>query len=190
MNLHRLFIAIRPPQSFIDELLNYQQIALKAPIFRWVPPLNLHLTLIFLGAIRENQLVIIKNTCDSISQQVSPFLLEFSEFCYGPNSQNPRLVWLKGTPNKKLSDLVTSLSDSLRSSGIVLKEEFREFQPHITVARLKSNMIEDATELPPIQQNTKLQFTATSLSLIESVLKISGAEYHLIDNYNFRDSGK
>jgi len=51
-------------------------------------------------------------------------------------------------------------------------------------------MIEDATELPPIQQNTKLQFTATSLSLIESVLKISGAEYHLIDNYNFRDSGK
>jgi len=115
MSIHRLFIAIRPPQSFIDELLNYQQIALKAPIFRWVPPLNLHLTLIFLGAIRENQLVIIKNTCDSISQQVSPFLLEFSEFCYGPNSQNPRLVWLKGTPNKKLSDLVTSLSDSLRS---------------------------------------------------------------------------
>lgn len=187
MNFYRLFIAIRPPQNFIDELVNYQKTTLKSPIFRLTPPQNLHLTLIFLGAIREEQLPIIQQSCNLASQQTPPFLIEFSEFCYGPNPKNPRLVWLKGMPNKNLSIIINSIRSTLQVSGIILKEEYREFQPHITISRLKLDATNNFSELPSIQKKVDLKFIANSLLLMQSYLKTSGAEYQEMQQYQFTD---
>ena len=184
METKRLFIAIKPPQDFIQSLITYQKDYLNYPCFRQLNEEFLHLTLIFLGSIKKEDISKIIDALKTISKKYHPFLITFKKFDYGPIQKSPRLVWLEGETPKELLLLKEDLEKELEKNKISFKKEERDFKAHITVSRIKKDF---SKYLPPseqIKKEVKLEFLADSLILMESKLHPTGARYYQIETFN------
>jgi len=136
---HRSFIAIPCPKQIQDVATEIQK-ELKTTLadVKWVSSEQIHLTLKFLGDVQTDKI-------DSIMALLQEQLIRFSSFevelnAVGtfPNAHHPKILWLGLTdPQKTISAMVEILEDKLSSLGF--KKETREFHPHMTIGRLRSN---------------------------------------------------
>lgn len=184
----RLFIAIKPPEKILEEILNYQKEFSQYPNFRLVEKNNLHLTLLFLGYIEEEDIAKIIEICEKTSQKYQPFSINFSLFDYGPNPKSPRLIWLEGEAPKNLVSLKEDIEKELQKNKIFFEKENRLFKAHITVFRIQK---EGKTNLPlreNVIKKTNLNFIIESLILMESKLSPSGAQYFQLKTFNLKNS--
>lgn len=174
---HRVFLAINLPEGIKKELQRAQKEInemfpeeLSQGLFKWVPKDNLHLTLQFIGYIREQELQGICQTVKQVAASSKPFSLRLQRVCYGPpRKMPPRLIWVELEQSKELMQLVEKL-------GAVEK---RPFSPHVTLARIRTwqwKQIEPE-ERPEIEQELDLSFEVKSIEVMESKLKRSGPEY-------------
>jgi RNA 2',3'-cyclic 3'-phosphodiesterase len=103
---------------------------------RWVEPHNLHLTLKFLGDIRQHDIVDVHRAIRRATAKLSPFEVEVRGAGAFPNAARPRTVWLGmngGTePMIVLHDRVEA---ELAELGF--REERRRFQAHLTIGRVR-----------------------------------------------------
>lgn len=182
----RLFIAIRPPEEIIQEIINYQRKNLNHSAFRLIEKENIHLTLIFLGYINEELISKIIEVCERISRQYQPFSVNFSLFDYGPNQKFPRLIWLEGKAEKELLLLKENLENELLKNKISFKKEDRDFKAHITIARIKKDFKGTLPSRKIINQKTNLSFEANSFLLMKSKLTPRGAQYHQLKHFLFK----
>jgi 2'-5' RNA ligase len=97
---------------------------------RPVPPANYHVTLAFLGQVRENSLPDIVRAMECV--RFNPFSLSLEHLGYWPNSKS---AWLapRETP-LELAALVDHIWNRLEDLGF-LREEFSDYRPHVTLAR-------------------------------------------------------
>lgn len=134
----RIFIAL----NFTDEIKNnlYEQVLyLKKQSAKgnFTRKENLHLTLAFLGEVREKQLETLKKIMNQF--EVSEFLIEFSDMGAFRNGDE-LLPYIGIVPNIKLLVLQQNLIEVLKASGFTPDE--KKFTPHITLGRkvvMKSN---------------------------------------------------
>ena len=109
--------------------------------------------------------------------------LKFKKICYGPSHKiPPRLIWLEIEENAELLKLAQELKKEMTKTGVVTKMENRDFSPHITLGRIKVwqwRKIEPE-ERPDIEKEIKLEFQVSSVEIMESVLKRTGAEYTIL----------
>jgi len=135
----RLFFALWPDKGVRRHLANLQTILPQAQ-GNWVHPMDLHITLQFLGSVPSNQQNCIREAANAI--QAFPFELEISRLDFWPK---PRIAWAgpEQTP-AELLELAKSLSQNLQECGF--EPEKRLYQPHVTLLRKTTpNM---AIELP------------------------------------------
>lgn len=201
---HRIFIAINLPEEIKRELVKYQEKWPELPI-RWTKKENLHITLIFLGSLSDEELLKVCKTIKEITSQNSPFLINLKKILYGPPKKiPPRMVWVEGicpeivegacpelTEGKKvdkLSHLQKTLQNSLLSSIVLAKEDLisntRPYIPHITLGRIKTwefRQIEPE-ERPEVNEEINLNFKVNSIEIMESRLKRGGAEYIILES--------
>lgn len=182
----RVFIAIKPPPEVLEEIINYQKKYLNHPAFRLVEKENIHLTLIFLGYIKTEEVYKIKEICEKISQNHSAFLLNFYLFDYGPNPKNPRLVWLEGETKKEILSLKSELEDELEKNKIKFDKEERDFKAHITIARIRKDFKGILPKRDEINLKTSLKFIADSFILMESQLAPQGAQYRELQIFSLK----
>ena len=116
----------------------------------WVPRENLHVTLLFLGEVDDNDLHDICRTVARVTAGVTPFELRVAGVGAFPTPRRPKTVWAGVTDGA--ADLVrlhAALEAPLMPSGAYRREE-RAYTPHLTLGRVKSEadgqMI--AAELP------------------------------------------
>lgn len=173
----RIFLAADFTPEALEVIKKWQNHYLNYDCLRLVPIENLHITLMFLGEIGDEELEelrkIVKVTREEFG--LAPIKVKFNDVKPGPFISSPRLVWIEG----ESADLkkYKSLLDFNISQSKILKKflEKRPFLLHITIARLKRGKRWDNT-IPSIKS---LNYTTyiQGIHIYESILKRSGAEY-------------
>lgn len=191
MNTHRLFIAINLPEKIKNRLLSFQDKWPELPA-RWAKKENLHITLLFLGVINEENIPAVLEVTEKTAKKYPPINLKLTKISYGPPQKiPPRMVWISVEKNGILKKLRKEIEQQLTDKGVHFQMEDREFNPHITFARIKSfelrNM--DPEEAPQINESVCFDFEAKTIELMESRMKKSGAEYDVLESCELKGEG-
>lgn len=135
MKVIRTFAAISIARDIRSRISDVQEQAKKlAPDVKWVAPELLHVTLKFLGNVREDELARVFLAVDEAAAGHSPFDLSFS----GMGSFGSRVVWVGIEQGRdELRALAKSVEDSLAQVGFPREE--RAFKAHITIGRVREN---------------------------------------------------
>lgn len=182
----RIFLAINLPEDIKAQLLNYQKEIKDLPI-RWVKEDNLHITLVFLGYIRNEEILEISKITKEVALRHQQFFIELKRICYGPPKVSPpRLIWAEGERSEQLGKLQIDLGNSLSQSSLkdLKKSENRPYLPHITLGRIQRwewRQIEPE-ERPKIETEISLTIPVNSIEIMESQLKRGGAEYIILES--------
>lgn len=135
----RTFIAITPPQRLISEMRRLQQRLARTPdkMIRWCEPEQLHLTLRFLGNIRREQVPELEAAVRQATEEMGAFKLSLERLGCFPHTRAPRVIWIGVGNNwetlRRLQERIQRDTESFGESP-----ESRDFQPHITLARVKA----------------------------------------------------
>lgn len=96
---------------------------------------NIHVTMRFLGDVREGLTVELKRLVSSLAFR--PFRVELRGLGVFPSLRRPRVVWAGISDGvEELTDIFQSLEPELVGMGF--RPEGRGFSPHITLARVRS----------------------------------------------------
>ena len=134
----------------------------------WVRPQQMHLTLKFLGDVRDTET---PDICRVVSQATSQFE-PFEIVCRGagafPSLQEPRTLWIGIEDGaEELKALAAAIDDALKRELGYGKEQ-RGFHPHLTIGRVKREPPGSRGELARLlEQHT--QFDA-DLAVVDEVV--------------------
>jgi 2'-5' RNA ligase len=144
---------------------------------RWVHAENIHLTLKFLGDVRDDVVPALKERIMLIGKHHLPFTVDIRGTGAFPNFRSPNVLWVGIVTSEKLEALFREIDISLSEIGF--KKEDRGFSPHLTIGRVR-----DKRDIDPVVKELatyKDTFFGTievrEILLMKSVLKPSGAEY-------------
>ena len=174
--MHRLFVAIRPPEDIRDLLIDAMD---DSPELRWVSDDNLHLTLRFIGEVE-------RPLADDIAQALErvrfdPFELRLAgvgQF----EQRNGGALWAAVEPREPVAGLAARVERACQSAG--LEPERRAFHPHITIARWSRRSAGAVRDF--LDRNRGLKsppFAVDHLILYESRLSRHGAHYEDVASY-------
>lgn len=175
----RSFIAIELPKEIKTKIAEIQRKLkeTKADV-RWVNPEGIHLTLKFLADIEKSQVKEILSATKAALEGVKSFSLEIASVGAFPKVEYPRVVWIgiKEETNT-LPTLQHRIEENLSHLGF--DKEERDFNPHLTLGRVKSQKGKEKLILLILQSmDLSLgRFYVTGISLMQSILKPTGAEY-------------
>lgn len=182
---HRIFIAINLPEGVKKVLSSYQLKWPELPV-RWVKKNSLHITLAFLGYIREEEITSTLEIVKDTASKQEPFFISLRKICYGPSDKKPpRMIWVEGQNSEELGKLQRNLNDALLGLSPGLKNETnRAYTPHITLGRLKQWEFRaiEIEERPEVNEEIDLSFEINSVDVMESHLKRGGPEYTILES--------
>jgi len=179
---HRIFIAINLPADVRKFLAKYEQKLPDLPA-RWTSQQNLHITLVFLGDLTDEELGQACVVAKEIAAQHAAFEINLEKVGYGPDNKiPPKMLWASGQKSKELSLLKNDLQDALLEK-INFKPEFQSFNPHVTLARITAFVWRqiEPEERSEVSENIDLNFLVESIDVMESELKKGGPEYTVIE---------
>jgi len=189
-NLHRIFIAVNLPENVRQKLALVEDRCLDL-LARWTKPENLHITLVFLGNANDQEICDICQAVEAVAKKHEPFDVTLSKICYGPQNnppagRPPRMVWAVGERSTELGKLQKDLESSLFEfcGGNYDSNREYEFQPHVTLARIKQTELRhmEPEELPRIDEQIHHTFLVESIELMESELKRGGPTYTVLES--------
>jgi len=134
--LSRLFIAVKVSAEIRQELYRLQ-VALFAgmPYARVVSPDNLHVTLRFLGEVKEERAADAVAACGRTAAAFAHFSMEISGVGSFPR-KNPRVIWAGiNDGSDYLIEVNKKLEALLVDAGFPADD--KSYRPHLTLARLK-----------------------------------------------------
>lgn len=181
---HRIFIAINLPEDVKKQLSLYQSKWPELPC-RWTKKENIHITLVFLGYVKDEELPEILEIAKEAASKNKPFSIDLKKICYGPTDKKPpRMIWAEGEKSKNLAKLQIDLENALQGEIFNFKGEARAFAPHITLGRLKSWEFKtlEPEERPEISEEISLSFEVNSIEIMESKLKPQGPDYFVLES--------
>jgi len=184
----RLFVAIDIPEdvrSALGELIKSLRGGCRDA--RWVRIAGLHVTLKFIGETPSKRVADLKSALASIPPS-DPIAMDFRGLGFFPNARRPRVLWAGVEAGPELATLANAVEKALSPAGI--KQEDRNFSPHLTLARFKDAAGLDALQVA-IEKAGPLEFggaTAHEFHLYQSVLKPGGAEYTRLATFSLSGS--
>lgn len=177
----RCFIAIELPDPVKSCLAQLQDELKKCKAdIRWVNPDNVHLTLKFLGNIKEEMLQTIINGMKKVCSSSNPFNLEIIGIGMFPNTKSPRVLWLGVENNSFIMSLQAGIEKEMEKAGF--KQEERKFKAHLTIGRFRSSSGKEDI-FKSVSTHEKDSFgiiNVNSMSLMKSDLNPDGARHSRI----------
>ena len=137
---------------------------------------NLHLTLKFLGDVREGLLPEVAKAVSETSFR--PFRMALRGVGVFPNLRRPRVIWAGITEGvEELTAIFRDLEPRL--VDLDFKPESRPFSPHITIARVRSGRNRDRLieEVMALRDTDFGDFEARHVKLKKSILTPRGPIY-------------
>ena len=176
----RAFIAVPLPKALLREVTGIQTtLRSAASDVRWVEPRNLHLTLKFLGSIKEDSLAKLKEALQTAVRPLSPFIFKLEGIGTFPRTSQPRVVWLGVSQGKeRLVEVAELVEKSCVELGLPAQD--RSFSPHLTLGRIYSKRrLEHLLErVKSVQSRRPPLAQVKSLTLFESILTPEGPLYN------------
>ncbi|MFC1478141.1 RNA 2',3'-cyclic phosphodiesterase [Candidatus Margulisiibacteriota bacterium] len=184
----RLFIAITLPEKVKLQIAGFQK-DLRSPflIGNWVPHDNFHITLKFLGNVRDEELQNrIETSLQNLALSRQPFKLTLSDVGVFPNLAAPRVLWV-GTQSDQLSGLSYELDSAMEPFGY--KPEKNDFVGHVTLARLKRGRIKPSWLEEKAAHFKPQEISVKKITLYQSTLTEKGPIYKVVKHFRFDRSG-
>ena len=174
--MHRLFVAIRPPQSVRDLLLDAMD---QSADFRWQDEEQLHLTLRFVGEVERPAANDLADALGRIhSEKLELRIAGVGRF----EQRNSGALWAGVEPKPPLAALAAKVERLCQSVG--LAPERRAFHPHITLARWKGRRTREVQDFLERRRGlSSTPFTIDEFILFESRLSRHGAYYEPVQAY-------
>jgi len=174
--MHRLFVAIRPPEPIRDLLIDAMD---DSPEFRWQDDEQLHLTLRFVGEVERP---VAEDLADALGRVRAP---RFDLRIKGVgrfDQRNSGALWAGVEPKDPLVALAAKVERICLSVG--LEPERRAFHPHITLARWKGYRSREAEDFVARHRAFASEpFAVDAFALFESNLSRHGAHYEEVASY-------
>jgi len=183
MKKRRIFIAVNLPDYIKKQLLAFQRDWADLPV-RWTKENSLHITLVFIGYVGDEEMLEICRLTKQVASRHQPFEIKLERICLGPPGRTPRMFWVEGEKNLSLAKLRDDLENSLleaAKSGYARREN-RAFRPHITLARIRQRDWRLLPTQPQIEKEISLSFPVDSVEVMESRLRRDGAEYTILES--------
>jgi len=176
----RSFLAFELPppirEALIDLFAKVRRISLDA---KWVRPEGIHLTVVFMGSVREDDIPVMAEFIGGVCSSYGPFTMGLKGMGCFPNSRRPRVLWLGVEGSlERMSRLRNEIQKGLVPFGI--REEDRDFRPHLTLARFKTPFGKTGELEKLMTEHRGLTSPACSLNelvLFRSDLRPGGAVY-------------
>jgi len=177
--LIRSFLAIELPEAIRRKIEEVQKdLRISHADVRWVNPENIHLTLKFFGNIDEARIDPIVKSLEGTIGATSPFSLLIRGMGSFPHLKKPRVIWMGLQEGKQdLVALQRQIDGELKKIG--LEPEGRDFHPHLTLGRVKSNRAIDELigRMERYREEGFGDFRVERIVLFKSDLKPSGPIY-------------
>jgi RNA 2',3'-cyclic 3'-phosphodiesterase len=153
---------------------------------RWVRPEGIHVTLKFIGHIEDAKLPDIQETLSCVHHE-NAIHLAFRQFGFFPNEKRPRVFYVGIEAGDALAALAREIEDRLEPLDIA-KEE-RTFQPHLTLARFKTNegLPELRKKLGALPSQDFGRAAVAEFHLYQSMLQSGGSVYTKLSTYRFAE---
>lgn len=138
----------------------------------WVPAANLHITIKFLGSVREEAIEGVVGALHRLAPRYQPLEARAQGLGAFPSPVKPSVLWL-GVDAPSLAPLQREVEGAMIELGF--EKEERQFHPHLTVGRVKEAR-GDAT--PLWQSNVDCGGSLLpEIVVYESKTRSAGAEY-------------
>jgi 2'-5' RNA ligase len=174
--MHRLFVAIRPPEAIRDVLIDAMD---DSPDFRWQDDEQLHVTLRFIGEVD-------RPVADDLAAALAAIRAEaFAVRIKGVGRFEQRsagALWAGVEPKQALAALAAKVERVCHKVG--LEPERRAFHPHVTLARWKGRRSREVAGF--LERGRGLvsePWTVDRFILFESRLSRHGAHYEEVASY-------
>ena len=174
--MHRLFVAIRPPEPIRDLLIDAMD---DSADFRWQDEEQLHLTLRFIGEVERP---VADDLAAALSHvQATPFDIRINGV--GRFEQrNAGALWAGVEPKEPLANLAAKVERVCQQGG--LEPERRAYHPHITLARWKGRRTRELADFLERKRGLVSEpFEVDAFTLFESRLSRHGAHYEEVATY-------
>src|ERR1044071_7021139 len=174
--MHRLFVAIRPPEHIRDLLIDAMD---DTPDFRWQNDEQLHITLRFVGGAGGP-------AADDLADELgrirsAPFSIRINGVGRFEQRSSGAL-WAGVEPKEPLAALAAKVERVCQQVG--LEPERRAFHPHITLARWKGRRTREIGDyLDRTRGLASEPFEIDRFILFESRLSRHGAHYEEVADY-------
>ncbi|HJR83376.1 MAG TPA: RNA 2',3'-cyclic phosphodiesterase, partial [Sphingomicrobium sp.] len=174
--VHRLFVAIRPPEDVRDLLIDAMD---DSPALRWVGDEQLHLTLRFIGEVERPVANDIAAALERVrSESFALRIAGVGKF----EQRNGGALWARIEPKEPVAALAAKVERAIQQVG--LEPEHRAFMPHITLARWNRRNAEAVDAF--LRRNSDLRsepFHVDQFILFESRLSRHGPHYEGIASF-------
>ncbi|MBI5039489.1 MAG: RNA 2',3'-cyclic phosphodiesterase [Nitrospirae bacterium] len=175
----RCFISITLPAEIKRGMMAIQgRLRASGADVSWTRPEGMHLTLKFLGEVEEKMLPEMEAALSAAVRGRSPFSLKVSGIGTFPDLRRPRVIWIGLREHgNNLIRLQRGVEEEFNKIGF--SSEGREFTPHITLGRIRSQRhVEKLLSLIEKERDVELNgFDASCVHLMQSQLRPTGAVY-------------
>ena len=183
--MKRIFIAIKVnPEVELLRMFSSLKAILAEENIRWVDPVNLHLTLEFLGDTDEKKIAVLKSMLSNTCSGFGGFDFNLTGTGVFKNFRDPRVLWVGIQSAERLIQLNKNIAEGLKLNGFEIEE--REFKPHLTLGRVKS--LKETENLKILLESYRdVQFQIVQVSeviLYESILMQNGPIYKPLGIYS------
>lgn len=180
----RLFVALKIPDQVKEEIFNHCfSIAENPAYYSWESKEKIHLTLKFIGEVKETLLPQIIDELEFV-KNYSSFYCTISKFEFFFRDNQPRILWCNIETDNSIVDLVQDINTVLQKFDI--ETEKRKFKGHLTLLRIKNKVDEKFIRSFKEYSFDPITFTAGEVELIQSLLKPSGSEYKVLKIYELK----
>jgi 2'-5' RNA ligase len=165
----RLFLALWPTDAVRARLA--AEVQAHAALGRPIAARNLHVTVVFLGAVAADRVDLVTKTAKLTLS--GKFLLHLDRLEFWRRSSLLCLIARHVPP--PLPVLVDGLRSGLRERGFELRDH-EKYRPHVTLVR-------DIARGPAAKDVAPIEWPVESLALVESKVGQRGSEYTVLDEW-------
>ena len=184
--LIRTFVSVSVPKEIVNiQSMLKSTVEPKGVKVRWVMNGKMHLTLKFIGNTTHGSIDNFNEALFNVVKSAKVINLSISGTGAFPVKGRPNVLWLgiKGDIDE-LKQLTVNINNSLEPLGFITEK--RDFLPHVTIARIKSNQ----KKIPNISNYLNTTFTElpmkiVKISLMQSESFSKGTFYTILGTHFF-----
>ncbi len=178
----RLFISVELPEDIKKNVAKIITELKKTDAkVKWIEPKNLHITLKFLGWVKDSKIDEIIDLTTKAVAQIKSFKAKFAGIGSFPKGRKPKVVWV-GTAEG--GDVLCSMAQALEGAlaKVGYRSEARGFKSHITIGRVKEDKgVNKLIEKIGALKSTDFgEVIVNSINIMKSTLTPKGPIYKIL----------